>query len=757
MATCTIFKNFTIPIESKWINLIGKDIISEKYKTEIDEIRKLLAQGLKQEADAKKKQLLAFTPSATFTEKRQMPFMEKYSGFVHLDFDKLTVEHLKIAKEIISKIPYTQLCFTSPSGNGLKVFVEVDTGLEHHDIAYQQVQKFYEDATGLKADPSCKDVTRLCFISYDPDAYRTIEHKKFIVTAAEKPIKETFVPQRVSQVPKQAEPVDLSQDFIFNQQIQFTNNKTQYSDGNRNNYIYQLASNCNRAGLDMENVISLITNGFDLPHREIKETVRSAYGKHPQEFAKFANIAKPAMLQSNTTASTISNDDDNLEDYLKSTPCIPDEVFDQLPDILKQGCFAFDDRRKRDVFFTGAIAILSGCLPKVTGIYHNERVYTHLYTFIIAPPASGKGVLKNAKRLADKHHQKVLEQSRAMQTRYDAEMIEFKNESRGLKKGDTPPEQPEKPAFKIVFIPADSSHSRMIEHLQMNEGQGIICETEADTMSGAKKQDWGDYSPALRSAFHHEKITFTRKTNNEYIEINEPRLAVALSGTPAQAPKLISSAEDGLFSRFLFYAFKNDILWQDPSPIGKTVVYNDHFEALSIQVLDLIGFLDQSPTEIHLSGDQWQILNTTFAKMLSDVTTFTSEEASGIVFRLGLIMYRICMIFTALRKFENGDMAKEYICTDEDFNIALQVVKTYLSHSILMFNNLPKQGDNMTFVGGDNKRKFFDALPKEFSRKEAVAIGTTFKLSPRSVDDVLKMALGHTLERVKAGSYTKVL
>ena len=119
-------------------------------------------------------------------------------------------------------------------------------------------------------------------------------------------------------------------------------------------------------------------------------------------------------------------------------------------------------------------------------------------------------------------------------------------------------------------------------------------------------------------------------------------------------------------------------------------------------------------------------------------------------------MYRICMIFTALRKFENGELNSNYTCTDEDFKIALQVVKTYLSHSILMFNNLPKQGDNMTFVGGDHKRKFFDALPKEFTRKEAVAIGSTFKLSPRSVDDVLKMALDHTLSKPKSGLYQKI-
>jgi hypothetical protein len=73
------------------------------------------------------------------------------------------------------------MCFVSPSGNGLKVFIEVDTGMEHHDTAYQQVQKYYEDATGLKADSSCKDITRLCFMSYDPNLYKNLSYQKFEV------------------------------------------------------------------------------------------------------------------------------------------------------------------------------------------------------------------------------------------------------------------------------------------------------------------------------------------------------------------------------------------------------------------------------------------------------------------------------------------------------------------------------------------------------------------------------------------------
>ena len=267
MASSTIFKNFTIPVEKKSLLLIGKDIISDKYKTEVEEIRNLIAQGNKAEADNKKKQLLAFTPSAVFTEKRQMPFLEMYSGFVHLDFDKLTPEQLQTAFAIICKISYTSLCFISPSGNGLKVFVEVSTELEHHDIAYLQVQKYYEDATGLKADPSCKDVTRLCFMSHDPNAYRTIQNEKFIVALPQ------FIQEQQSQTPtaiapvvpiEQAEPEDLNITFLFNQQIQFTNQKASYTDGNRNNYIYLLASNCNRVGLSQSDTEILCTQHYDL-------------------------------------------------------------------------------------------------------------------------------------------------------------------------------------------------------------------------------------------------------------------------------------------------------------------------------------------------------------------------------------------------------------------------------------------------------------------------------------------------------------
>ncbi len=753
---CSVFQGFNNPIELCTLSDIAKDIIRGKYRDEVEKIRTLTQQGLKEEADKLKKQLLAFTPSAAFVGGRKIDNIVIYTKFIVLDLDKLEPDQLEQAFYLASNIPYTYCCFRSPSGNGLKILVEVTSNLDQHTLAYNQVADYYEENLQQKIDRSGKDVTRLCFMSFDENAYESESWIKFNVDEFGSNV---IIQDQIfaDTLPLQTfEEKDAKWIETFLECEILTQRKSSFVEGNRNNYLYLLACNCNRAGIPESMTSQLMQQNYELPFKQFEATIKSAYTHHSKEFAKVAKSAKSTKTaKTDLSESPVLHEEEVHEDYLKTTPVIPDWVFDTLPYVLKEGASAFSDRRKRDVYFTSALAILSGCLPNVTGVYFQERVHPHLYTFVIAPPASGKGVLKNAKRLADKYHQKILEISREGQKKHEAEMVDYKELQRKRKKGDPAPEKPETPPFKIVFIPADCSHSRMIEHLQNNGGNGIICETEADTMSGAKKQDWGDYSPTLRAAFHHEKITFTRKTNNEYIEINDPRLAMALSGTPAQAPKLISSAEDGLFSRLLFYAYKNEIVWQDPSPFNKTVVFNDHFENLSAWVLEMIGFLEQSPTDVHLSQEQWIELNQNFARLLADVTIFTGEEASGVVYRLGLIMFRICMVFTALRKVENGETTLSVQCSDEDFRNALALVQTYLQHSILMFNNLPKQNDTISFQGGDYKRKFFDSLPHEFTRKQAVELGTQYKLAARTVDDILKTATGSNLEKVKAGLYQK--
>ena len=722
MASSTIFKNFTIPVEKKSLLLIGKDIISDKYKTEIEEIRNLIAQGNKAEADNKKKQLLAFTPSAVFTEKRQMPFLEMYSGFVHLDFDKLTPEQLQTAFAIISKISYTSLCFISPSGNGLKVFVEVSTELEHHDIAYQQVQKYYEDATGLKADPSCKDVTRLCFMSHDPNAYRTIQNEKFIVALPQ------FIQEQQSQTPtaiapvvpiEKAEPEDLNITFLFNQQIQFTNQKASYTDGNRNNFIYLLASNCNRVGLSQSDTEILCTQHFDLSEREIKTAVNSAYSHHTQEHKKFEPKQK-ATDQEETQPE-------------EQMPTLPDAVFDTIPEFLKHITQVATTKEERDILLLGSLVTLSVAFPKLIGKYGDNPVNTNLFIFISAKASAGKGILIHCRKLVEPIHLALRNQAKIMKQQFEVDMQEY-NANKGK---DANTEKPQKPPQKMLFIPANNSATGFLEILGDSDKRGLIFETEGDTLAKAFKSDYGDFSDGFRNAFQHEPISYYRRTDKEYVEIDRPCLSALLSGTPKQITTLIPNAENGLFSRFMFYVMNMKLIWKDVFASKTENGLDVHFEKLGNDFYSLYQTLQANP-DVHFSLTPSQQLqfNQFFEKMQTLYVNIQEEEIISSVRRLGLIAFRIMMIFSALRIMEDGNIEQTIYCNDTDFQNTLDMITILVKHSSYVYSQIAQE--TYKPKPKHKKEQFLENLPYHFNRQTYVATALSLGITDKSAQRYIK-------------------
>ncbi len=722
MASSTIFKNFTVPVEKKSLLLIGKDIISDKYKTEVEEIRNLIAQGNKAEADNKKKQLLAFTPSAVFSEKRQMPFLEMYSGFVHLDFDKLTSEQLQTAFAIISKISYTSLCFNSPSGNGLKVFVEVSTELEHHDIAYLQVQKYYEDATGLKADPSCKDVTRLCFMSHDPNAYRTIENEKFIVALPQ------FIQEQQSQTPtaiapvvpiEQAEPEDLNITFLFNQQIQFTNQKASYTDGNRNNYIYLLASNCNRVGLSQSDTEILCTQHFDLSEREIKTAVNSAYLHHTQEHKKFEPKQK-ATDQEETQPE-------------EQMPTLPDAVFDTIPEFLKHITQVATTKEERDILLLGSLVTLSVAFPKLIGKYGDNPVNTNLFIFISAKASAGKGILIHCRKLVEPIHLALRNQAKIMKQQFEVDMQEY-NANKGK---DANTEKPQKPPQKMLFIPANNSATGFLEILGDSDKRGLIFETEGDTLAKAFKSDYGDFSDGFRNAFQHEPISYYRRTDKEYVEIDRPCLSALLSGTPKQITTLIPNAENGLFSRFMFYVMNMKLIWKDVFASKTENGLDVHFEKLGNEFFSLYQTLQANP-DVHFSLTPSQQLqfNQFFEKMQTLYVNIQEEEIISSVRRLGLIAFRIMMIFSALRIMEDGNIEQTIYCNDTDFQNTLDMITILVKHSSYVYSQIAQE--TYKPKPKHKKEQFLENLPYHFNRQTYVATALSLGITDKSAQRYIK-------------------
>jgi len=733
----SFYRNYNEPGKDIAIEEIFLKIKQGDYSEAIDKIRAYEKSGDIEKKDELKRKLPAFTPSATFSGGRKLELLQTYSRIVHLDFDKVPLDQYDQITKQVAGMLLTFACFRSPSGNGIKVFVKVSSGVELHTEVYGQVLMHYESILGIKADPKCKDITRLCFMSYDPDIFINPDSEVFKSTISK-------IEPKIGGVKR--ERASLPSDF--ESCVLFTEKKEQFTKGNRNNFIFQLASNCNRVGIPEAEVIVRICNRYgDLPVSELKAAVQSAYLNHVAEFASSANFAE---LQ-----NEISEIDEI--DYLLQSPHIPSKVFQNLPELLAKGCNVFEGFREKDVLLTGALVVLSGCLPGVFGVSAKQTVYPNLFCFIIAPAASGKGALKFAKMLGDKIHKDKLASSQMEQEAFLIRLEQFRDRQRSRKQNGTiitgPPAQP---PMKVLFMPANTSFAKMIYHLSQNGGYGILCETEADTLVNALKQEWGSYSDLIRKAFHHERVSSSKKTNNEYIEINEPRLSVALSGTPSQVIGLIPSSEDGSFSRYMFYAFSAKPEWMDVSPGVDGLNLNNYFEQLSLTVAELFDFQNNYPTMFDLSNEQWSRLNLTCEGWLLQTTLFNGAESSSIVKRLGLIMFRIAMILTIVRKFETMDESPNVICSDTDFETALQLSQVYLDHSLYLFNNLPRHQKSALSRGGNNKQKFYEDLPALFKRTYAVELGKKHGMSVRTVDALLKKLLGTYLKQEAFGMYSKI-
>ena len=445
--------------------------------------------------------------------------------------------------------------------------------------------------------------------------------------------------------------------------------------------------------------------------------------------------------------STVTSENAGLQTIF-NTPKIPTEVYSQLPEILRDSCEMFADSIEKDVFLSGAIAVISGCLPNVEGIYFDEPVSAHLYSFITAPAGSGKGKLKWAKFFGMRIHRNMVEQSIREKEAYEQEMENYNNLNKNQRQGV---ERPREPKRRMFYIPANSSSSAFIQALSDNDFKGIIFETEADTLAGTLKQDWGNFSDVLRKAFHHESTNMFRRKDNEHIEVEDPHLAIVLSGTPKQVHNMMPDVENGLFSRFLYYAFEDYSDFKNPFVSHQRVNYTEFFEVKGTQMYDLYQTLiDQpSPLEFRFTAEQGEIFTQQFNALYKRNRMLLGNDFNANSRRLGLITFRIAMVLRSLRVLEDGDYSNPLICNETDFQTAIQIAFTLEKHAIAVFQNLP----NNKLKG--IKLKFYDALPGNFNRQDYLSVAKDLDIKEKTAEKYIGQFKEAGLLAHEHNSYTK--
>lgn len=202
----------------------------------------------------------------------------------------------------------------------------------------------------------------------------------------------------------------------------------------------------------------------------------------------------------------------------------------------------------------------------------------------------------------------------------------------------------------------------MLENLMDANGAGLICETEADTVSTAIGTDYGHWSDTLRKSFDHERLAYNRRTNHEYRECKISYLSVLLSGTPAQVKPLIPSAENGLFSRQLFYCMPPIREWVDQF-CESGIDYDRMFTLWGERWKCLLDALAAvvSGINLKLTEEQKEEFNVHFSRIFGRAGAAHGDPMKSAVARIAINICRIIGIVALMRSLEALLMATDGI------------------------------------------------------------------------------------------------
>ena len=117
----------------------------------------------------------AFTPGGVFNPTRKTSNLISHSGLMVIDFDHLGGEKQveQVRKILLNDSEFdTAMLFVSPRGQGLKWIIYIgEADAEMHSRYFSVVINYLYNRYELEADKSGRDVSRLCFLPFDPKCY----------------------------------------------------------------------------------------------------------------------------------------------------------------------------------------------------------------------------------------------------------------------------------------------------------------------------------------------------------------------------------------------------------------------------------------------------------------------------------------------------------------------------------------------------------------------------------------------------------
>jgi hypothetical protein len=265
----TIFAHYK-EVENPFYKEVNEVLLSFKdgsNKSKIDFIRTIQDKELRNKEKCKLKSICF---SGKFSKRSAINVVE-HSGFACLDFDN--VEDPSGFRESLKENEFIYSAFISPSGNGVKAIVKIPAEINNHKKYYEAICETFD----TQLDTKTKDISRICFESYDPDLFINEKSKVWVLKKEFEEIPNKNKYPKAFLINDTQKKVDVI--------IKWFNKKFTLNAGQRNNNLFRLACALNRAGLTKNDCEELFLNFYSagLEQKEILTIVKSGY-KNVNEF-----------------------------------------------------------------------------------------------------------------------------------------------------------------------------------------------------------------------------------------------------------------------------------------------------------------------------------------------------------------------------------------------------------------------------------------------------------------------------------------
>lgn len=749
----------------------------ERWKVQVEEYQRLKASGRETEAKKLKRKLAALVIAGRCDGSHAETNLKQWSGDAMLDVDKCNgrvSEFLQVLKDT----PWVKAAWRSVSYDGLKLVVRVEAeSVDEYRMAYALVAWHVAQLLAFPCDMSCKNPTRPCFASYDPEAFFRPDTEVFpwrrFVTEHPDRVGEILAELKVKTPAGASGPPVAASGMLhtfFNEFLE----QNPFVDGKKNEFLLKLGRIARYKGVGEEELARLKTlaverlAGMGCAAGDIPPRIDSGYryadmNKGPETPASRAHKAQGSpMRYSEPNEGEEEAELEKLEaDKLRrEVPCLPDELFDRLPDFLKRGLTHVRNKRERDILLLSMITNISGCLPGVRMNYGGMVYSADLYLVALAGSGRGKGVMQLAAILPAAIQEYYDELNRKDEREYRQKLLKWNLEERLAAQEKRVPDLdqcPEMPVERILKVAPNISKSQLILALEAGGSVGLVMNaSELDMISSAMHQEYGKHDDVMRAASQHEEVSSYFKTDHRLVIVSDPHLALCASGTPAQLHKFISSLENGMYSRVAFYVGQAPWEYKSANPGKVRLDMRAYFKGMGEELLRMFIFLSGSSTEVIFTEEQWKEHTERFRTYLREVVAEDDDSPGAIVLRHGLMMSRIAMVLTALRKCEPQWNTSEWKCSDEDFRTAMQIVDVLLEHSLLLSTSMDDTAGRIRPVKAFFKlRPILRTMPREFTYSELMAAANEAGLPTASVKRYLLRLVYYQIVEKEDGKYRK--